>query len=270
MQPQISSSWRPAPRQRRAPHGSFASLPRGSRHRPLLGSSQPLRAGTPCYPSAPLPLEARQAPFWGRRPWSRGGPARCARCCRRPRARCHPWTVRKLRMCEERRKDRKNFVSVAVATSGANQPHQSQTVPDLQRVCVRGCGAITSVATLQAIEDRSNFNRLDWRLLLSAFVLTLVHLGKDILAQAAFGAGHACRVGCRANEVLPVGEPLLPLPLSLGFVLLVDFHTSDPLPSAKFQIGLLPPPPPEIVPLFSCGASLSAHSYWPDARSCPL
>lgn len=102
---------------------------------------------------------------------------------------------------------------------------------------MRGCGAVTSVATLQAIEDRSNFYRLDWRLLLSPFVLTLVHLGKDILAQAAFGAGDACRVGRRADELLPVGESLQPLPLSLGFVLLVGFQVSDPLPSAKLPIG---------------------------------
>lgn len=51
-----------------------------------------------------------------------------------------------------------------------------------------------SVATLQAIEDRSNFYRLDWRLL-SPFVLTLVHLGKDILTQATFGAWDAVTVG---------------------------------------------------------------------------
>lgn len=98
---------------------------------------------------------------------------------------------------------------------------------------MRGYGAVTSVATLQAIEDRSNFYRLDWRLLLSPFVLTLVHLGKDILAQATFGAGDAGRVGRWANQALPVSESLLPLPLSLGFVLSGDFHIVDDF-QAKF------------------------------------
>lgn len=74
-----------------------------------------------------------------------------------------------------------------------------------------------SVATLQAIEDRSNFYRLDWRLL-SPFVLTLVHLGKDILTQATFGAREAVSVGRRAEDVSLI-EPLQPVPLPLGFVL---------------------------------------------------
>lgn len=76
---------------------------------------------------------------------------------------------------------------------------------------------LTSVATLQAIEDRSNFYRLDWRLL-SPFVLTLVHLGKDILSQATFGAGDAVRVGRRA-EAFSVIESLQPVSLPLSFVL---------------------------------------------------
>lgn len=69
-----------------------------------------------------------------------------------------------------------------------------------------------SVATLQAIEDRSNFYRLDGRLL-SPFVLTLVHLGKNILAQATFGARDAVSVGRRAED-FSVIEPLQPVPLS--------------------------------------------------------
>lgn len=76
---------------------------------------------------------------------------------------------------------------------------------------------LTSVATLQAIEDRSNFYRLDWRLL-SPFVLTLVHLGKDILSQATFGAGDAVRVGRRA-KAFSVIESLQPVSLPLSFVL---------------------------------------------------
>ena len=76
---------------------------------------------------------------------------------------------------------------------------------------------LTSVATLQAIEDRSNFYRLDWRLL-SPFVLTLVHLGKDILTQATFGARDAVRVGRRAEDVSVI-EPLQPVSLPLSFVL---------------------------------------------------
>lgn len=74
-----------------------------------------------------------------------------------------------------------------------------------------------SVATLQAIEDRSNFYRLDWRLL-SPFVLTLVHLGKDILTQATCGACEAVGVGRRAEDVSLI-EPLQPVALPLGFVL---------------------------------------------------
>jgi len=75
-----------------------------------------------------------------------------------------------------------------------------------------------SVATLQAIEDRSNFYRLDWRLL-SPFVLTLVHLGKDILAQATFGAREAVSVSRRAEAVSFI-EPVQPVSLPLRFVLL--------------------------------------------------
>lgn len=74
-----------------------------------------------------------------------------------------------------------------------------------------------SVATLQAIEDRSNFYRLDWRLL-SPFVLTLVHLGKDILTQATFGAWDSDRVGWWAED-FSVVEPLQSVSLPLGFVL---------------------------------------------------
>lgn len=75
-----------------------------------------------------------------------------------------------------------------------------------------------SVATLQAIEDRSNFYRLDWRLL-SPFVLTLVHLGKDILTQATFGARDAV-----SAEDVSVIEPLQPVSLPLSFVL-SEFNT---------------------------------------------
>lgn len=64
--------------------------------------------------------------------------------------------------------------------------------PDL--LSVHELYRLMSVATLQAIEDRGNFYRLDWRLL-SPFVLTLVHLGKDILTQATFGAWEAVGVG---------------------------------------------------------------------------
>lgn len=74
-----------------------------------------------------------------------------------------------------------------------------------------------SVATLQAIEDRSNFYRLDWRLL-SPFVLTLVHLGKHILAQATLGAWDTVSVGRRAED-FSVIEPLQPVSLPLSFVL---------------------------------------------------
>ncbi|TNN62674.1 hypothetical protein EYF80_027115 [Liparis tanakae] len=55
-----------------------------------------------------------------------------------------------------------------------------------------------------AIEDRSNFYRLDWRLL-SPFVLTLVHLGKDILTQATLGAWEACH---SPKEPSPTGDTL--------------------------------------------------------------
>lgn len=79
-----------------------------------------------------------------------------------------------------------------------------------------------SVATLQAIEDRSNFYRLDWRLL-SPFVLTLVHLGKDILTQATFGARDTVSVGRRAEDVSVI-EPLQPVSLPLSFVL-SEFNT---------------------------------------------
>lgn len=88
-----------------------------------------------------------------------------------------------------------------------------------------------SVATLQAIEDRSNFYRLDWRLL-SPFVLTLVHLGKDILTQATFGAWDAVSVGRRAED-FSVVEPLQPVSLPLSFVL-SEFNTvSDSLHDIK-------------------------------------
>lgn len=72
-----------------------------------------------------------------------------------------------------------------------------------------------SGATLQAIEDRSNFYRLDDLRLLSPFVLTLVHLGKHVLAQAAFGARET--VG-RTQDVSVV-ESLQTLALPLSFVL---------------------------------------------------
>lgn len=83
-----------------------------------------------------------------------------------------------------------------------------------------------SVATLQAIEDRGYFYRLDCRLLLSPFVLTLVHLGKDILTQATFGAGDAVIAGRRAQD-LSVIEPLQPVSLPLGFVLSELKRVSD-------------------------------------------
>lgn len=84
-----------------------------------------------------------------------------------------------------------------------------------------------SVATLQAIEDRSNFYRLDGRLL-SFFVLTVVHLGKDILTEATFGARNSASVGCGAED-FSVIEPLQPVSFSLSFVL-SEFNTvSDSL-----------------------------------------
>lgn len=57
---------------------------------------------------------------------------------------------------------------------------------------------------MQAIEDRGNFYRLDGRLR-SPFVLTIVHLGKDILAEATFGAKD---MAGRGAEDFSVTEPL--------------------------------------------------------------
>ena len=76
---------------------------------------------------------------------------------------------------------------------------------------------LASVATLQAIEDRSNFYRLYGRLL-SPFVLCLVNLGKDILAQATFGAWDAVSVG-RGAEDFSFVEPVQSVSLPLSFVL---------------------------------------------------
>lgn len=91
---------------------------------------------------------------------------------------------------------------------------------------------LISVATLQAIEDRSNFYGLDWRLLLSPFVLTLVHLGKDILTQATFGARHTV-IGGRRAEGVSVIEPLQPVSLPLSFVLSEFKIVSDSLHDIK-------------------------------------
>lgn len=103
-----------------------------------------------------------------------------------------------------------------------------------------------SVATLQAIEDRSNFYRLDWRLL-SPFVLTLVHLGKDILTQATFGTWDAVRVGWWAEDVSVI-EPLQPVSLPLSFVLSESNTLSDLLH--------------DMCPGFKCDHSLRAYLYF--------
>ena len=72
-------------------------------------------------------------------------------------------------------------------------------------------------ATWQATEDRGHFNRLDGRLS-SPFVLTLLHLGEPFLGGAGLeGAGGAVVGG--GAQILSLAQPLLPVPLSLRFVL---------------------------------------------------